>query len=469
MSSLDFARGWIFTTGPRERPVKVPQDWQTCAVCELTGWVHPSTRITHAMEDDAAVVFIGRVVDLEADSGDAGVIAQELLGTLRSDGLEATIRRVSYLGGRYVALIRWNGEWACVPDAGAMMKAFWGSRDGAHIIASHQPLVADAVSASQSPQALELRRRLSAQRRTGTVFWPGALSPYQGIRPLLANHALRWTSGESPRHERFYPWMDLPQMTPAESREKFTQLFRDHVRLLMASQPVVAVSLTGGDDSQATLAAALEYWRPGDITWTYYDFRNPTALGQKDLLRANGLAVRLGLVHKVVPLAAPSSNDFQRSYDRSFTSTRQNPVLAHAVHEHLSSNILELHSLVAEVGTGFYSNNTGAQLSPEGLRDLFQGANDFTGVPGLRQVMEDFIDYSNFSEESLRDRDFKDMFYWEGRLGTWGSLRVQELTMSHDVALPFNQRDIIEALQTSPQEERDARSPLRALAADRLS
>lgn len=467
MSSLDFTRGWIFTTGPGQRPEGVPGDWPTFAVADLTGWAHPATMVSHVADEDAAVVLIGRVVDLEADSVDAHAIAQDILTTVRTDGMDAGVHRVAYLGGRYVALIRQSGSWALVPDAGAMMKAFWGSRDGAHLIASHQPLLADALSVAQSPQALELRRRLSAQRRTGTVFWPGALSPYEGIRPLLANHALRWTSGEPPRHERFYPSVDLPRMSPAESREQFIHLFRSHARLLMASAPRVAVSLTGGDDSRATLAAAVEHWRHGDLTWTYYDFRNPSELGRKDLLRANTLAARLGLVHKIVPLGMLSTEEFQQSYDRSFAGTRQNPALANAVHDHLGHDVLELHSLVAEVGTGFYPN-TVATLSAEGLRDLFQGANDFTNVPGLVHVMEDFITYGDFSEEALLGRDFKDMFYWEGRLGTWGALRVQELTMSHDVALPFNQRGILEALQASPQPERDNRSSLRALVADRL-
>ena len=100
--------------------------------------------------------------------------------------------------------------------------------------------------------------------------------------------------------------------------------------------------------------------------------------------------------------------------------------------------------MVAECGTGFYKN----RREPFNLDQVakFYQNSPFGSEPLVRSALERYMEYSGIGTDDLGPLEWHDVNYQEGRIGRWGSLRIQEVELAHRIHLPFNARGIIEAL-----------------------
>ena len=106
---------------------------------------------------------------------------------------------------------------------------------------------------------------------------------------------------------------------------------------------------------------------------------------------------------------------------------------------------LELRSNVAEVGRTFYKNNFVAapnRVRAETLQKLFfQAMSDLV----LREF-ETFIERTEFTAANIHNYDPYDLFYWEQRMGSWLALWVQEMDVSHDNFVVYNNRTLLKKM-----------------------
>jgi len=95
-------------------------------------------------------------------------------------------------------------------------------------------------------------------------YVPGPGSVWEGVRKLPPGHALKFRRGSEPEEVRYWHSDVLsepegPGADPARTDREFTELFLDAVNLrLVASDVPVGVFLSGGLDSSAVAAAAVE-------------------------------------------------------------------------------------------------------------------------------------------------------------------------------------------------------------------
>lgn len=434
--SLAFRRGWIASTRPV--PHDIADEWQAVQLGPLTVRVHPALGWASATRGDSGALVLGDPVDLNAATARLPEIARRVAQSADP------VRHVAALGGRYTCLVHRDRRVTVIPDCVASMPVYWHrAGDTAITLSSHSHLLGEAVGAEVDETISGFMRTAKAGGARGTLYWPGVETPFRGVLAVLPNHVLT-VDGTSVEHTRFYPFPDTDLPTdPDDAYEQFSDLFTTHVRLLCGLGRT-GISLTAGLDSRATFAAARRHLPHDALTWTYYKFQAPDLAMQEDLLTANSIATRARVPHRIVSVER-ASGDYSAAYTRTFRHTQQFRALSEAYRAQLPGDIVELQSMVAEVGTGFYKHRD-EPYSVARLSRLY-ASGEHGRAPAITTALEHFIEYGDFTPARFGPVDYHDLFYWESRIGRWGTLRMQEVDLAHRIVLPYNARGIVEALQ----------------------
>ncbi|MEW1981557.1 hypothetical protein AB0333_11620 [Citricoccus sp. NPDC079358] len=448
--------------------------WRAEAFGNLTVRLHPKTTWAVHEGNQVRAAVIGEPIDLTDDIVDPEIVVSTIGHLLEAEGLQQALRRVAYLGGRWTAMLYDGTETVLITDFAATQAVFWHHDERGTTFSNYSHLLAEATGAELNTPYRELMASPRDHGAKGTIYWPGVETPFIGVLPVLPNHALHLKAGSTPQHRRYYPF---PETTAIRDSEKAYEAFRDlfirHVRLICASTDQIGISLTGGTDSRSTLAATAPYLNTDTaVTWTYIDVSNPHAGMAADLEAAVKLAELYGLRHQVIDLSpnvlkalsTTAGTDYGRSYERSLRYSRQFRRVSVAYAEQLPVDTVQLQSMVAEVGTGFYKKRSG-QPDVERLSYLYN-SSPFHEHPLVRSAFERYVDYAGLDTEYPGPFDWHDLFYVEGRLGRWATLRIQEVDLAHRVQLPFNARGIVEALAGPLLEDRVDKQALKRFVAE---
>jgi asparagine synthase (glutamine-hydrolysing) len=383
--------------------------------------------------------------------------------------IEAAVRHVAYLGGRATYYLVRDDEFVVVPDYASTHPVYWHEAGAKVTFSNYLHLVAEVTGAERNEPYIDLMRRARELGANRTIYWPGIETPFLGVNPVLVHHLARVRAGQALRHERFYPFPDTQLIGDVDrAYDAFREQFLSHTQLLTSLSRDVGISLTGGRDSQATLKAALPHVRRSRVrTWTYLS-PQPTNAMRQDVRAARELAQSRRLRHDVVLLHAAVRPEvaeaFDYAYKRTFRYTAQFQAVPRAYANDLPSSILELQSMVAECGTGFYKERREPFTLDKVVR-LYQDS-PFGGEPLVRSALERYLDYSGLMTDDLAPLDWHDVLYQESRIGRWGSLRIQEVELAHRIHLPFNARGIVEALSGPKFADRIGKQALVRLAAE---
>lgn len=456
-----YRRGWLLHEGPAPAGT---ESWVSFKVGQNHFIsAHPATQVTSASSQSHQIVLVGYPLDIENHISESTRIATLINSKLDPHGqlTDEAIRYISYLGGRFICIVanQTTSELSILTDCVASYPVYWTSAPTGNLIAStHASLCAAAARKDVDRKARELIKLAANMATPGTLFPPGTLTGYSDVWQILPNHVLELRDGHI-GHTRYYPFQHQPgyRRTTETAYNSFSDQFRKHVELI-AQFGALGISLTGGRDSQATLAAAAPHLNQNSITWTYVNSQNPHPEHRADYESAQALATAYGIEHSKVDLAASTDAEFEKAYRTTMGAAAQMPRIPLAYHAQLPADLVELQSMGAEVGTGFYKNRDSA-FSVDRLCKLYVRTK-FGELPQVRQEIQRYIEYADFRSEQFGNVDYHDLFYWEHRLGRWGSRRIQEVDLAHRVFLPFNSRGIVESLMAPPLEERKEKQAL---------
>lgn len=450
----EYRRGWLVHEG------HLPATLDAWVSFGLAGkWIfsfHPAANVVNYTKGGVQVVLIGLPVDLNAQCVDAGQIAQNIAESrgLNSNDIEAAVKYVAYLGGRFACLIifKERQELIALTDCAASLPVYWSHSDVRGLaISPHASLCAAVAEVTIDRNASELIATAREMKTPGTLFPPGTMTGYSSIKQVLPNHLLRAEAACSTL-KRYYPFASTTLESDSENAYKlFEDAFSTHAKLLSKLGPI-GISLTGGRDSRATLAATLPFLDCSTVAWTYFNSANPHPEHLEDLSAARDLASRAGIAFKAVDLGAEPDPLFERAARRAMGATAQMLRVPIAYNAQLSAKMVEMQSMAAEIATGFYKNRTG--MPDVGRLAQLYARGKFSQLPQVRQELEEFIEYAEFRADRFGPVDFHDLFYWEHRLGRWGSRRIQEVDLAHNIVLPFNARAVVESLLGKPIEAR---------------
>lgn len=448
-----FSHGYVLTD---RVDTVTPKEWSRVSFGQLLLACHQRTSFFVISDPGATygVAFVGNPVDIDSDTSDLADISRFALDIYCDSGMQALIKYVAYLGGRFSAFLYDNDKLVAIPDCHASQSIFWRVADDGIALASHSVLVALILSLNPDQHSDLLLRDLKVIKRQGTRYYPGTKTAYEGVRLVFANCLLSVeTKKRTSEHTRFYPFNDLPQSVSYEATyAEFSALFLKHMRLL-CSFGRIGISLTAGKDSRVTLCAAKMLDVDNLFAFTFYQYLNP-GKASDDLFGANEAAFNAGYQHRVIRWTPFIHSDrFDSIYNETWPRGGQSPATARALYEELPRGFFQLQSTIAETGTAFYKGRATKEISAYRLTALWQGSKIAEDNRFVSEF-EEFIEYANFNENSLKNIDYHDAFYWEHRNTSWAANRYHEGDLGHRVLLPFNQRGIIEIMLSLPIEDR---------------
>ncbi len=450
---------------PSSQPVPVP-GWHRIPVGRGLLVVHPELGHGSATVAERSVHLLGDPVDLDLATADATTAALEAVRRWHLGGDDAVVRYLAYLGGRWTAVLADGDRTTVVPDCAGTQGTYWQDTPEGTVVGSHVRLVAEVTGAPEDTDMADRLRAAKADGIRGVVYWPGLRTAAVGVLPLLPNHLLRCEPSAAAAPERFYPFVDTALThDPEVAYARFVDLFTRHVALLCRGR-TVSISLTGGCDSGAALAAARVWLREDSLMWTGVDLDRPHAPHRKDAAAARARADAVGARHVVVDLSQQDRSDgYVAAYERTWGPARHFGGFAAAARLQLPRHHVELQSMVAEVGTGF-------DRRPAGPMDLdavaaFYADEPLRSDPAVRATLAEMVALMQLEPGSTGELAWQDVVYWELRAGRWSVTRIQENDMAHRVLLPFNQRGLLEALM-GPRTPRPDKGAVRRYVAEAL-
>ena len=326
------------------------------------------------------------------------------------------------LAGCYVLILAQGEAVKIYTDPAAMMSIFYGQGRAA----STPRLLPGAERDPEVDQAYVLR---------GSDDWfPGSLTPYRGIRALLANHALDVGSGEI---HRFWPREEPERISHSQAVERGAELLRGGVMSVIERAPTL-VSLTGGRDSRVVLAAARE--AASDLE--FFTIRAP-GVKACDISIPEALADRFSLNHQVID--AGVADDWVLSlYDEIGSGMVTGAVrdivggcqqITGPTLTHMNGN------LGAMTKSYFWGSRDPKTIDSKMLiRELIQRPEC------IRRGLDEWV----ATLPELEPTTAYNLMYLEQRGGRYMGIRETASNLFYASATPFNSRRLFDAISSAP-------------------
>lgn len=112
-----FSHGYLLTNGKSRKGIA--PDWNHAAVGPFRGYFEPKTQfvVLTGRKHDCTVLLVGQVIDISCGFTDLKSVASLMAARYEKHGLDATIRYVAYLGGRFTCHLYADDTLTVIPDS----------------------------------------------------------------------------------------------------------------------------------------------------------------------------------------------------------------------------------------------------------------------------------------------------------------------------------------------------------------
>jgi hypothetical protein len=417
------------------------------------------------LSDHGKIVVVGHVYNPFT-----GAVGEEVLHELISaykEGESIFFDSLDRLSGRFVLFMESStGRITIHPDATASLPIAYIRYGDALVASSHPNLLSQMLGLARDSEVTALAR--TRFYRLGIRHCPADRTEFSHVYYLTPNLMLEHEQGH----------LSIRRVFPREPRrvrdvfdvvEEVGDAMESSVVCLRRFETPMTCALSGGVDSRVTLAATRGL-RDGLRFFTYAGPGNEA----RDLAATRRLAGRMGFDLEVVSLSPESAAEepLRHRYEGLTSMTRMpnvDDVAARAAYWGQNRSF-ELRSSVSEITRAFFKRKF---LLPD---DLTASARNMVPLykrvaprsawaRRIEQWFADWSERSQFQQVSELGFDWLDLFYWEIRVGTWQALVLQDVDWYASPTVIFNNRRILAALLSTPEETRSDDSLHRALIA----
>ncbi len=386
---------------------------------------HPETRITQVGTADEGVTIIGIAVLPDEPLRDV----MDLFAQPGQRSHDAIVRSLRHVGGTY-ALIRHDskGVWIYT-DAGIMGVYHADGR-----AASTPRLLPDLQRDAAIDRAFPLGGAGGANE-----WYPGSLTPFLGVRALLANHCLCVESGRS---QRFWPVADIAPAAPDAHIDRICTILRG-MMIGAARRGDLLVGLTGGRDSRTVLAAAQPI--AGDCE--LFTLRSEhTEAGDIEFPRE--MARRFGLRHRFVDVASSASRWLINWYDEMtggmvVGAGRQ---AVDACRELSGLNRIHVNGALGELAMPYYWHSA----NPRSVRLRSLAKKQGSKPPMIMAAVREWFESVVKGGGHLNAATIYNLMHLEQLGGRWWSAVETAGSLFYESFTPFCHRELFEHLCALP-------------------
>jgi hypothetical protein len=405
-------------------------------------WAHPDARVVTHARGATRLALVGDAYST------AGVPVEDLLQAA-SVGTDADLAMLAdRLGGRFAMIVADGGRFRAFNDAFGARSLFYSTREpGA--LASHAHLLAGAIGATASP-TVEVVLDDLAYRNRKVKYLPGDFTVFDGVFALVPNNLYDSAAGAA---KRYWPVAGRRRSTFDDLLTEM-QIYFDRFIPFVTGRYLPLFGITGGVDSRTILAAfrargaamAGVTWRGGYL-----------APGEEADVRR--LVELLGLEHKnfdpTQGQAGPIATDSLINSGGYRRPSRLTQAMARAYPA--ARNTVFIRGYGGEIIRGFYntSRRPMEDYSAASMQMAYESGGRMPELSGrIRDMFEEFRARGSYTAVERSGFDPNDIFYWEHRMGMWGSCMLNEMDAAMPSLVGFNDRSVYTAAFGLANEER---------------
>ena len=369
------------------------------------------------------------------------------------DSNEKFFNKISEFTGIHLIVMFDKDKIIFVQDCAGMKSCYYGMLNNEIYVTSHTQLVADICELEMDEYVKKLVK--TKCYNIGNRYLPGNITSYKELKRLGPNTYLEYKNNKF-KINRFYPMKPHDEINGEEDFNNKIENIIDimHKNCLLATKKweKPAISLSGGMDSKTTLSVANGLY---DKFYLYSFQSKDTEV--KDSIAAHKICENIDQPHKIYKIA--DNNNDVKDYDilRKIINHNTAYMLNLSDHEIRKYIFLyklpkdfdiELKSWVSEIARVFLERKYGIQMPvilTERHFNIFQ-TRYFLHPTLMRKgdkLYKKFMIETNL-EYPLYNYEHADLFYWEVRMGSWGSNVISSLDIGNKVTMPFNNRILIE-------------------------
>lgn len=464
MQDLLYRNGFIvFDTS---KPVELQKNWKTEVLGALTVASHPETPVALGVSRGVHIAVLGLAFDPELGIYDDQSLLGRLLADVHSqDSFYSTLDR---LAGRFTIIVHFGKRTELYQDAMGSRSVFYAAT-GPSVAASHAELVRRAIGSSYSDFFIPFITSKNYLQRD-VKYLPGVATPFDDVLQLTPNTKLILPDQKV---ERFWPRAALG---PTVQSDHAASVLVDHLRGMSAFmqhrglRPVVG--LTAGTDSRGVFAGIKDL---NPYVFTYVRSETGESVASKDARTASQIAAAYGIKANVWPVKNRLSlNDTDDEFSKAFRLATGyyrgpgSPWLRSLMNVRAEvPNGLFVRGFGGEVMRGFYQS-MGKKIRKISVFQLADTYDVNAGSNITRRLFGDMMDITSFDAPNLHGLDPNDVFYWEHRMGTWGSVSMAEADLAMPSIVGYNSRNLYQTFMRLTGADRSSREAFN-IATDRLA
>ncbi|MCX7302935.1 MAG: hypothetical protein NTV73_01165 [Hyphomicrobiales bacterium] len=424
----------------------ISKDWLRHPYGNFVVWLHPETTLSVCGDNDRRALVIGDAIGVGAREGRP--LAQ---GAAAVSNGELPDVLYDYTG-RFALFILEGDDALIFNDPIGSRSVFYTVTDPV-AVASHAALLARAQSRS-------VREDMAAFvvsepfRKRKPAYLPGDDTIHQDTYQLIANNF--FDVGQR-RSIRYWPSLRRVKYGFDELLAEFDNYFRSLSGFLQAKNTIV--SITGGIDSR-TIIAGLRYYNsvPQGVTWLRYVFNEP----ERAVIELVRNATKMS--HRYIDENEYSANKVTVSAQENAGGFRRRSLVVAAMRDAYSA--VEAPVYVRGYGgeilraPKYRIRNTMNSMSIDDMVKAYvmgtrkQHLGDKTYLRAIEACYEGYA--SRVTPADCEGLDFNpnDIFYWENRIGTWGTHMMNEMDPAMYSMTGLNSRRLFEMAFGLPDEIR---------------
>lgn len=459
-----FRNGFVLGESNQSFPIR--DGWSRSALGNLQLVTHPETPFQAGSAGNISLALIGQAFDPERAIYNEAAIVSSLLEDVRDEALfNAALDR---LAGRFVIVVNTPTGTEIYQDAMGSRSVFY-STAGQAVAASHAELVREILGTSIADFFVPLITSIGYRQRN-VKYLPGVASPYIDVLQLTPNTKLLLPEQKT---KRFWPRESVGNRHSNKDAADVLIRYLEGLGAYMKHHDLRPVAgLTAGTDSRGVFAAVKDL---DPYVFTYVRSEKATATESKDALIAAEITAHYDVRANVWPILSMQtlngaddafSHAFRLAsgYQRGVGSTWL-PELAKL--RQAVPNGLLIHGFGGEVMRGFYQP-TSKKISGVSLEDISRAYEGDLGTNITRQLFGDMMERTEFAADRLCGYDPNDIFYWEHRMGTWGSVALSEADLAMPSITGYNSRNLFTAFMRLSETDRLSRAAFK-MATDALA
>jgi hypothetical protein len=401
-------------------------NWPMIDVDDYHLYAHPNLDITTATEGARTLFLLGYVFDYRNPELSNQAIADRLV---QSEHKEELFVETYHLGGHFVIIWRDAREFIVFSDACGQREVFYDTDLIA--IGSQPKLLQEVITPKPWPEenASEFYRSEAFLR---SKIYISVLTQWENFRHLRPNHYLDIRSALACR---YFPREALGSLSVEEAGRRAISILQGYLKAASLRYPL-QIGVTAGYDSRILFLASR------DIQCTYYTGKNHVKNNAIDVAVATKLAALYDESLEVRHANREITDAARSIQDRSIDFPRYRPMAFG------SPTTMTITGNVSEVARSYFGSieyHTGADLAR------------IMGLGGVVYAEEIFEQWLRSEMPHFRDAgyDYRDMFYWEEKMGNWAAKGKTEASMNGLVYSPFCSHILLDTLLSTDRAQRD--------------